>query len=463
MKTLIFDPLTEKYFVADWKIDKGAIVITLYCIFGGRFINSVLISHLDEVEIPGLVDEKFIFDFVGGKVILQVRDAVTEKLIFSRNISAHEEIYATDLPLLFFNNTFREDIVKLFARMWRQSVPYSSSNITADRLVLMTMFVGYSERFYDALPIDMKTGRICREYRNVAKKLHRADSIIKMVKNAQIPQTKGVKRIIYQNEALVFYIPLLEWMWSISNENVKGFVSCLEYIVSSNYQQLVYLSSHSEEVKKSVEEFREITGFSLFKIMTMLRRHPEYMPYYASLSKLRQKAEREGLWVKLKGSCVSYNTFDFSDEIISRPLSCDSYGIDVYTKGAFGFVPCTSLHQLRGTGKSLRNCLENTEDPDLFDNVFRVYKHNRIVGAVEVTRNRIVQCRAENNKEIGVVDGFSEAVKEFAQKNNFTFYVSGLRDHYHHLYYDHPQEENVHNGVENDMPEFDDLLDDLLL
>ena len=463
MKILVFDPLIEKYFVADCKREKRTVVVTLYNIFGGRFIDSHLIGHMDEICIPGVVDEKFIFDFAKGKVFIQVTGSDTHQFVFCRNISAPGEIYKTDLPLLLENSSFREDIIQLFTEAWGQPLPYNSQNITTDKLVLMTMFTGYSARFYDALPIDMKTGCICDEYSNLAVKLHRAADIVPLVNKAAIPQTKGVKKIIYQNEALVFYIPLLEWMWSISDGNAKDFVSCLDIFVRYNYEPLVYLASRSEDVKNSISKFIQSTGLSLFNVVMIIRRYPEYMLYYTSLSDTRKKKEEETVWKKIKKTSISYNMFETSQEIISRPLLYESENYDIYTTGHFSFVPCNTLEELRTAGAMLRNCMQYTEDPEIsFDRVFRVYRYNKLVGAVEITYKKIVQYKAADNKEISTVPGFSEALKEFAQKNELEYYNMPLRQpHYNHC--ELPADDENTALIEDNIFEYEHLLEDLLL
>ena len=66
--------------------------------------------------------------------------------------------------LLSNNAIVKRKLRRLFQEKWAAKIPYADKDLTLEKFALMTRFINFNRRFYDAIPFDVDSTNIEKSF-----------------------------------------------------------------------------------------------------------------------------------------------------------------------------------------------------------------------------------------------------------------------------------------------------------
>lgn len=336
--------------------------------------------------------ETLTLDLGEGNVWVSMEDA-------QANVSERCEI--TDCPellkggavyrVLTSNKTVLRAIKKLLEEVWQCPLPYTEKQIDLPALVQMTRFVGYPQNFYPCIPYVPNSHRIDESFAAQAKQLHLAKDAGKLYDASSLPQSKSVRRAMFENPGSLFYINEVSTMWKV-------------------------LADHNLLC-------RFLQGYKSFSVLCELHMRPGIVCYFRDYCRVKgAKSLCDGLqknWSEIRDRAVEYCCMspqlrrqaqarwqskrvreEFAQRMpgYSLPMGCPDEKIPDCTIDGYRFFWLRSSNEYAKAAKQLKNCLSEWQPG--YSPVVCVKKREKYLAAIEVAQRCVVQARGYHNEPI---------------------------------------------------------------
>lgn len=372
--------------------------------------------------------ETVVFNFRKGTTYLKLHDANGITYTVS-DITQKPETWCNG-PLydIFTSNRVNQRMLKrMFLERFGSTLPFSAQELTPNKYVLLTRFIGYSRSFYNAIPFTENTGRIDGAFKRVAKKLHCAEDLPALYEEYMLPKAKSIRKIFFENPGLFFYISECQELW-ILIQDINLYRRLLQS--ESNYDILLQLHLYPG-VLDYYRDYIKVKGVKLFianlekRLTSMNVEAVTYSSMNKHSKRMEQKRWKNG---KLKNRCVELDEYGEEEDYITTGLPQPvRYSIPMHPVGE-NITPCVidgfyfswlySMNDYISAGHKLKNCLkrwERWQQP-----VVAIYKDNEIVGAIEVNveRLRVVQVHTKRNGDIKSDELLNHAFEKWKRQYN---------------------------------------------
>ncbi len=320
---------------------------------------------------------------------------------------------------------------KCFAEKIGRAIPFFDNELTPEKYVLMTRFVGFDRTFFDAVPFVEDTYKIEKSFSDVAKHLSTVSGALRLFKSADLPQTKSVKRILFQTPGLLFYVRECEVLWDIIGD-VNLFCRLLRH--SDVFDILSQLHLYAG-VTKYYRDYIAVKSKKAF--VKRLTDYPFQTNYeaavYAVLDPFRQREEQQK-WKAEKSGCThsffgngELNMWGWGTLPMRYRYSVPGIAIDPAVTpckiGEYLFLWLRTTNEYRLAGRQLNNCLKS---PKWRGSVVAVYHRGKILAAIEVRKGQVIQAYRRNNVAIGEGSTLGNAIEKWQMK----FGIVGIEDHF---------------------------------
>jgi len=369
------------------------------------------------------------FDFNTGATYLELK-TLDDRCIAKQNITAQPDVFKTTVVYHLMNDytSIYRITKRMFTELFGEEIPFSKAEFSPEKYILMTQFVGYPRNFYDAIPYVRGTYCIEKSFEDISKKLSNSTNAIALFEETIIPKYKSIKRIIFNNPGLLFYVNECEQLWKLTN--------------NANYYCLLMQSEKIFNILSLLHQrpilFDFLFDFSRFKsvkntvslLINGWHEYPEYAIDYCTLSKQMKHEERKK-WKKCKIKQYGFkddedeDLYEFEDDgalyqsqrkelLFSVPMKVPHKTIRDCIIDDFSFCWLRNGNEYYLVGKTLKNCLiswSSTNNP-----VVVVRKEGKAVAAIEVGIKGVHQALGYRNTGINRICGLSEAYKKWLKK-----------------------------------------------
>ena len=386
----------------------------------------------DAVTIHFPIYEVLTFSFESGKsrIELQGADGAT---IAGRDITADPYVWEKGVvyQLISENRAICRKIRRVFSDKFGGEIPFAKDEMTPDKYVLMTRFVGFPREFYDAVPYARGTFQIEETFKDIAEKIHSLQDTLALFESAEIPKCKSVKKIFFTNLGLLFYLQECETLWEAVRD-VNHYRSLME---NENIFDVLSILHQRPILFDFVFDYGRVKGAKAMIEMVTDKWviSAEYAIDYCTMNYPMKLAEQKR-WKK-RPSRRGGEDDDFENDLylhryenkvlFSVPMKTPIKSIENCVIDDFSFFWLRSGNEYYMAGEELKNCL--AEWTTVRNPVVAIKNDEKIVAAVEVGPSGVHQVRGYRNTGISQVPGLCEAYRKWLDK-----YKLSRTPHYTH-------------------------------
>ncbi len=375
-------------------------------------------EYLNINEFP--LCEYITFNFNKGTTVLELK-TLSGNTLMSRDITMGVDACDFESPLidvLSKNVLIKRKLKRLFAEFWGKPLPFREYQLDIYTFSLATAYIGYEDTsFYIYIPYRRGTKEIDESFEDISLKLHFSDDIVSLYQQSSLPQMKSIRKKMFKNPALFFYVDELEKLWECTGKEPNFFGAFLDN--KHVFSNLRFLHDFPV-ISRLYEDICKEDLYVPFK--NMLADYPEsvneYALIYASLSDKKREDEKERL--KLTSCrCMRFGN-GVSQYFLNIPERDLAEGIPVQRVDGLVFSPLKSMNDYLIAGQELDNCLGAEE----FDTpVVGVLKFGKYVAAIQVDTesNNIIQAYLKDNRSIDSNEFIYAAFKKWCKKNSYEF------------------------------------------
>ncbi len=389
------------------------------------------------ITIKFPIYEVVTFDLNTGHTTIELQSA-NDVCVAKRDITTQPYVWEKGVvyQLIRDNVVLNRTMKRLFSDVFGGLLPFGKDELTPDKYILMTRFVGFPRRFYDAVPYVPGGFQIEESFRSVEKKLHSAEDAFILFDTSALPKCKSIKKIVYSNPGLLFYLPECENLWAIIND-VNHFRALLKddsvfNVLSILHQRprlFEYVSDYCR-VKGARAMLSVITEGWLFSIEAAID--------YCTMCDSMKLAEQQQWKDRTQKNSHIEDEDEFDDEddeyededddegwyprfsnrgmMFSVPMKKPITEIVNCVIDGFSFSWLRSGNDYYMVGKALRNCLGRWRTT--YNPVVAVKQEEKIVAAIEVGPDGIHQVQGYHNSCISRVNGLSAAYEKWCERFN---------------------------------------------
>ncbi len=355
------------------------------------------------------LEERVVFNLKTGKCWISMRSA-DGALLAIRNICGDGDWKDSILfRLLEENRRVKKAAAACFRRLWEGPLPFSSQEVTPERLVLLCRHVGFPRSFYTRTPFGEGGHLAVRSFRSAAKKLHTPTGLQQMLRQSLLPQTKAVRKQFFRSPEYAFYLPELEFLYGCLG-NTDLFLQLFDRPFT--FELLAFLHQYPyfpESCSGPGVFFRDYASVRsphslLSRLEHRMGEMRVYAIHYSCLSPAARKREQK-TWARESIRCCPV----FPHSVPMRTSRIPDTRVDGYD-----FVLLKTLEDCHKAGAALHNCLEEWEMGG--NPVFAVKKGARYLAAIEVENdNRILQAYADRNTPMPLSPKLFHAYQKWAR------------------------------------------------
>ncbi len=337
-------------------------------------------------------------------ITLACRDITKEHQQYSRGVL---------FDLLTKNTRIKSDVKQLFEKYWDVEFPFQENELCLEKCIMMTTFVGYPRTFYDAIPYKIDSPQISESF-EFDKRLQHSSEIVKIYKDAALPNVKSVRRIFFNNPGLFFFVKECKILWDIIAD-----VNMFCQILSENRIFGVLYNLHTYPgIAVFYSDYCKIKGVR--KLCSILNENSEFLStkaikYYA-MNDWQKEKERQK-WLQNKDRFKQYR--EIETPAFSVLMNLGEIPIESTFVDGFRFTLLHTFKEYFESGKKLNNCL-TTWTPYL-NPVVAIYKNNYIIAAAELKGNNVRQVRCAGNENIKNNEALTNAFKKWCKMYNFVY------------------------------------------
>lgn len=371
-------------------------------------------GEISDVLSPFPLYETVSFDFNSVKAVFSIDDSKGVSVLYNDVYDDYKGIFEL---VLNKNTKIKKALIDILKDIWKPcDFPFTVNEITFNRLLALVMFVGYPDRrFYDSIPVCINSSDLFSSFSKIADKLQNCKNVVEVYSKSLLPNFKSLKKLIFSNPQLLFYIDEIEKLWLIFNDG-----NFLLYILKNDkcYELLAYLHLYPC-IFDFIKDFIGHKPKAVF-MRKLIYNFYEVISYGLSYGSMRPEAKEyeRAIWSKahnyewLLKFCIGENLLPIP---FSTPLKALSGNYECEIDG-FNFIPLRNVNEYKRAGTELNNCLinwDNTNNP-----VVVVTQQNKAVAAIEIeNENRVVQAYAKNNEELSDYPELHSAVIKYTNKN----------------------------------------------
>lgn len=362
------------------------------------------------LELP--LFEKVTFNLKKGHTHISLSNAKGEAFSVI-DITEYSEVWHNGAvyKLLASNVNLSRTIKRYFEKRWHGGLPYGKREMDPDKYILLTRFIGFDRSFYDSIPYESDGIKIAGNFKSVAKSLHSIEMAEQRLINSGIPKAKSVRRIVCKNCGMLFYLRELELLYgAVKDVNIYCKVLLSKYI----YDILATLKQRPAVID-FFADYRRIKGSVnlYYKCVEKWYKYRRYAVNYSSMGTYLRAIE-QATWTK-NGPDLSVHT---ACPVFSLPMHIGN-GINDCVIDGFSFIWLRNGKDCLAASKALHNCLSHWS---VFDNpVVCIKQGGKVVGAIEVSENVVIQARGEENSDISentkMYSAYQKWKKRFGLKN----------------------------------------------
>ena len=312
------------------------------------------------------------------------------------------------LSIVVNNNlVIKKAICNSIAKLWNiNSFPYNAKDLSLNRLIELTRFVGFSRDFYDNMPKSSSSGELFDSFQNAAKNLHCFETIIDTYHTLDLPSGKSIKKLLLENPQLMFYCEEIKAISRLFKRNVDLISTVLNS--SECYNILAYLHIYPCAYEYFYDFVKSNDKAILCRRMTCdFKNIFQFAFVYAAM---RPEMRRQIWKERIKPSfnedvfCELFPVpFYIPMKVLENRYECS---IDGYY-----FTRLKNAEDFIQAGKELQNCLGTYSS---FSNpVILVKKGSKSVAAIEVKGSQVVQALAFENEPIKMHSKLSDAIHKY--------------------------------------------------
>ena len=335
--------------------------------------------------------------------------------------------YSTIVELLKEYPVLMRKLVRAFEHTVGSACPYRVREMTLKRLVLLNLFQRYPKQFYDAVPLN-DNHVLDRDSRSIARKLHCAEDAEKLLRHSAVPNVKSVRRLLFSQPGLFFYLTELEELWQLLGDYNR--FCWLIQEVQNIFRILVYLRQFPAVVV-FLKDYISTLGSGPF-CRDYARGQEAFLRYglqYSCMNTRMQKNE-QGKWRKKTNDYDDYTMAAF----YSIPEITDSQHRQDALIDGYLFSYLRSSAEFQQAGEALHNCLGQYRPRG--DGVVVVVKQlkdvnhdeEKPVAAIELRGKRIRQVYGTRNTMIQPNTALDRAILKWEWKNNLIWAVDEDED-----------------------------------
>lgn len=358
------------------------------------------------------------FDFNSGKVTLSLENGSEDKLLSNEFYDEYESLIK-----LFIDKSskIKKAIYDILVQIWTpNNFPFKESQISFERLLSLVKFIGYPDkRFYDSIPFNINDNHIFPSFQAVSEKLHNYACVPEFYTYTKLPNFKSLKKLIFSEPQLMFYIEEIEKLWSIFNDG-NLLIRLLKN--ENRYEILAYIHLYPN-IFSFFEDFIKVKPKTtlLNKILDSFCQIFFYAINYYSLRAEAKKFEND-VW-------KNANNYDWLSKFgyyekpfrisFSIPYSTLSSDYEMEFNG-FQFTPLSNKKEYVQAGRKLNNCL--IEWINLNNPVILVTLKGKAKAAIEIEDDKTVAgALAKNNESLYLHPKLSTACRKYLDSKNIQY------------------------------------------
>lgn len=361
-------------------------------------------------EFP--IYEKILFYPERRQVFLELRSE-NGRLLVSYNITRTPAMWRR---ASVYRVGFRyEQIIQAVRQCLEESqagaLPFQNQELTPERLMMLIRFPGFARSFYEALPFQDDTWELAPSFQKSVRSLSSPEQAREAFFTSSLPKIHSVRKLFFEQQGLLFYLKECEALWQVLKDPN---LLCRVLRADCTFRILSDLHTYPGAVRFLRDLCRTKGGVFL---VNQMRRHwnslfAQAFHYCNGNAQIRKEL--------LSGK---YRMIDEirSMQDYSIPICTAMDRIkDIRIKG-FRFWVMRTWNECRTSGRELHNCLAAMTENDVRNSTLVCIQAGRkIVGAVEVNAEGIVQAYAAYNHSLDSVPGLEEAFEIWVES-------SGLR------------------------------------
>lgn len=308
------------------------------------------------------------------------------------------------------NKYVRRIVRNMFNDEWNSKIPFCPSELGVNEMRMLTMFVGYDRAFYSAIPFTKGSLAVDDSFKIQARKMRDADDIVSLYKKSKLPNMKSIKKILFDNEGLFFYLEECERLWGLFNDP--------NYFVTLLKEGEIYQILSDLHMRPMIFDFLEdyLKTGRIKHLLKLIHKYwhsvCRYAVNYGSMSKHMRKSEQTK-WIKHESGSTIGGFPSFAIPMCNPTERIRDCSID-----EFEFSWLKNSVDYEEAGKELNNCLRDWSTYNY--PVVCVRKAGKIIAALEVRNDFVFQAFTSNNDSLRKIPGLLKAYYKWHAKNNLS-------------------------------------------
>lgn len=362
------------------------------------------------------ISESITFNFNKGKIFLELIDSENNKLIV-RDITNGIDLKFNSCVFNCILNNYkvRRKVRKIFEEKWGNKLPFAEFELTPDKCIALTRFIGLPRSFYENIPYKYGSYIYDENFKEIFRKLHTGKKAIKTLNESQIPLQKSIKRVVCRAHPwMLFFLTELSALWGV----VKNLDIFFAMIISEGiFEKLMFIHKYPYIIdfySRIVETF-SVQKFS----KEFIRCFFEFSTCGQGFCCMSEKGKKQELNTWKERGYILEPIHKYSN------YKCTSFNLNepkIRTQEVNGYVfsRLQNYNDYIVAGELLNNCLGEVEQD------FPVYimkSGNTTIAAIEVGEKRIMQAGLIDNEVISPQSNKSVylAIKTWCRKNHLVF------------------------------------------
>lgn len=370
----------------------------------------------NEIRLGSHFREILVFNFRKGKAFIKY-GCDEQAAMLVRDITSDTRFCegSTILSLLSKHIMLKKAVRKAFLWHWHGMVPFTLAELSIDACIMMTRFIGYPRSFYDAIPYSCQYSAVDKSFTSIAAKLHKATCLPEIYHTSALPRMKSVRRVLFEHPGFFFYVRECEMIWSMV-QDPNLLCRFLRGEFAYKCLSLLHLYPPIATFLSDICRVRSVKALS-----SLLCSDPEdfgiYAICYESLN-AAQKHLQQRKWLQRKPYMPDELVYDPLNGLTTYSIPMETIHNASYSCRVFGFEFSTvrTTGACRIAGEKLHNCLGRMQFTN--SSIVAAIKEGKIVAAIEVVGNHVIQAAAAYNESLKSVPGLREAFEKWCSVNH---------------------------------------------
>lgn len=364
-----------------------------------------------EVRVEFPLFEVACFNFRNGHSYIRL-ETPEGKCIAVRDLTSNKYAWTSGAVYnaISKNKYVRRIARNMFSDEWQSKIPFFPSELGVNEMRMLTMYVGYDRKFYSAIPFVKGSLAVDESFEIQARKMRYANDIVSLYKKSELPNMKSIKKILFDNEGLFFYLEECERLWELFNDP--------NYFVTLFKEPEIYQILSDLHMRPMIFEFLKDylkTGRTK-RLLKLIHKYwhsvCRYAVNYSSMSKHMRNSE-QAKWIKHESGSTIGGFPNFAIPMCNPTERIRDCSID-----EFEFTWLKNSVDYEEAGKALNNCLRDWSTYNY--PVVCVRKGGKIIAALEVRNDFVFQAFTSNNDSLRKIPGLLKAYYKWHAKNNLS-------------------------------------------